>query len=282
MAKSCLCERLLGDEYVRLRLESVSLAGRWVWMMVIRAIATSDEPGVLQLGYGVGLVSWVSRIARASETEVETQLETLIAHGLLVRAGDTVALPASLAAQSRRAATARINGLKGGRPRKDAAPRAQTALALPIAGGLAEKPTETERGAPSTSSTKIDSSTTGDVDGWVSLASEACDAAGLDPNSGMHTFGIVKSWMQLGATREVILSTIDKLVASKASPGRITTLRYFDQAIRREAASKPAAPKLTIAQELERDAYREALAHWQSNGYRGQQPALPDFLREVA
>lgn len=39
MAKSCLCERLLGDEYVRLRLESVSLAGRWVWMMVIRAIA---------------------------------------------------------------------------------------------------------------------------------------------------------------------------------------------------------------------------------------------------
>ncbi|AHJ69358.1 hypothetical protein [Granulibacter bethesdensis] len=90
-----------------------------------------------------GLVSFdgtqsVSQRETQTETEFDALIELCVRRGLLQRpAPDRLGLPADLGL-SRRAIAARINGQKGGRPRK------QSTMLLPISGGQSAVKTETQ------------------------------------------------------------------------------------------------------------------------------------------
>jgi hypothetical protein len=247
-------------------------------------MAVSDEPGVLRFGSGVGLFGLVSAIASVSETEAETQLENLVRAGLLVRtAEEEIALPAALMPRARRSETARINGLKGGRPRKSAGPQGQTTLPLPILGGGAAKPTETksEPNWVPDSTTTTDSSTSSrssEATNWVSIAREACELADLDDATGLHTFGIVRDWLSQGATRALILEVIE---ARRGS--HVRSLRYFTRAIQEAVATasaqQAARPAPMSAREREaRRQWNEDHDAWYVRGRRGPMPDLQTYL----
>lgn len=283
MSRKCVCEQLLGSEFVQVRMKLVPAAARWVWLMLAKAMAVSDEPGVLRFGSGVGLFALVSAIASVSETEAETELGNLIAVGLLTRtADDMIALPAPQRAVSKRADAARINGLRGGRPRKAEAERAQSSLPLPLPGGAEEKPAGNQTVAASVSSTTT--STTNSVSSsseteteWVPIARDACEAAGFNDASGLHTYGIVKDWVAAGATRALIL----EVIAAKTGP-HVRSLRYFNAAIREAiqvAKVRPTEPAAQPAWErAARSDWNEAVDRWQAYGHKGAMPQLAEYL----
>lgn len=284
MSRKCVCEQLLGSEFVQVRMKLVPAAARWVWLMLAKAMAVSDEPGVLKFGSGVGLFALVSAIASVSETEAETELDNLIRVGLLVRtADDMIAMPAPQRAASKRADAARINGLRGGRPKKADAERAQSSLPLPLPGGAEEKPNENQTRPASVSptttastSSSVSSSSETETD-WVPIARDACEAAGFNDASGLHTYGVVKDWVAAGATRALILEVITAKTGS-----HVRTLRYFDKAIREAVQVAKARPPEPAAQpEWERVArsdWNEAVDRWQSYGRKGAVPNLAEYL----
>lgn len=289
MSRKCLCDQLLGSDFVQIRLRLVPASARWVWLMLAKAMAVSDEPGVLRFGSGVGLFGLVSAIASVSETEAETELENLVRVGLLVRSGEgEIAMPAPQQARSRRAEAARANGLRGGRPKRDGSDRGQAALPLAIPGGLSEKP----RGNPAepclvsptttTASTVSSSSSESGAD-WVSVAREACDMAGFDEGTGLHTYAIVKDWLAVGATADLIFDVI------RRKGGRhVRSLKYFDAAVREaiqsgrttSASADPNADKPQWEREARRD-WNEAIAAWQAYGRNGAPPDLQAFIERA-
>jgi hypothetical protein len=284
MSRKCVCEQLLGSEFVQVRMKLVPAAARWVWLMLAKAMAVSDEPGVLRFGSGVGLFALVSAIASVSETEAETELGNLIAVGLLTRtADDMIALPAPQRAVSKRADAARINGLRGGRPRKTDAERAQSSLPLPLPGGADEKPNRNQTAAasvsPTTTSTSSSVSSSCETETeWVPIAREACEAAGFNEASGLHTFGIVKEWITAGASRDLIL----EVIAAKAGP-HVRSLRYFDKAIREAVQTAKARPSAPAQPQWEREArarWNEAVEQWQLRSMVGVMPNLQAYLAE--
>lgn len=283
MARKCVCDNLMATEFVQVRLRLVPAAARWVWLMLAKAMAVSDEPGVLQFGSGVGLFALVSAIASVSETEAETEVQNLIGVGLLTRSEDgRIALPMPQKATSRRADAARINGLRGGRPKKADIERAQASLVLPLPGSADEKPngnpTRAALVSPTTTSTSssVSSSSETETD-WVPVARDACEAAGFDETSGLHTYGIVRDWMAAGATRDMIL----ELIKRRTTP-KVRSLRYFDQAIREAIRMEAVRPAPVAAQpQWERDARRrwnDDVDAWQAYGRNGEMPNLQAYL----
>ncbi len=280
MAGKTMVERLRASPWVSLRLECVSAGARWVWQELVNAMSDPAAPEALSMGSDIGFLALVSRIARVTETEAETHVTELLARDLLVQVGDTVSLPPVQMVQTRRAVAARINGLRGGRPRKDGTPRQQPSLMLAIDGGALKNPTETQAdGSVSLNSTKIQSSNSnesGTVDGWIAVAEAACEAAGLDPAKGFHQHGIVKNWMQAGATREVILAVVGK---PQAKP--VWSLNWFDRAVRQAIDSARAAdsgPKVPphlapLWKQFEKD--RE---EWRIGIRGGALPKWPEYV----
>jgi hypothetical protein len=61
----------------------ISPAARWLWLMLSDIMLTAPEPGVLQFGLVTGSPLEISKMVSMTETEVETELETIIKVGLI-------------------------------------------------------------------------------------------------------------------------------------------------------------------------------------------------------
>ena len=248
MARRCLCARLLAAVQDDPRLRTLPLSARMLFLLVAEAAARSPVFGVLPFAE----TSRVSLLVSASETEVETQMETLRREGLIASGEGGGLLVPLLAEAPPRTEAARRNGAAGGRPRKgetaEAARlrRSQSAMLLPIRGGETQE-TQAAKSVSTTTTVKLvsqsvsglegESSARGDADAWVSLGDELVEIVGLDPARGTFDFRIVREWMQEGRSAETIRAAVTRVVARPSFRREaVRSLGYFSQAVREQSA----------------------------------------------
>jgi hypothetical protein len=201
----------------------------------------------------------VSLLVSASETETETQLETLRREGLIRDEGAGIGVPLLLDAPPR-AEVARRNGAVGGRPRKGESKEAyrerrQREMLLPLpAAAVAAKPSETQpaKPVPTTTTTVSVSSGSSEEGGrsaretpaWVSLGAEVAELAGMDGARGGFDYRPVQAWLAEGATPDQVRAAVQRVVARPGySARRVHSLRFFDAAVAEQRTRpSPAAP----------------------------------------
>ena len=236
------------------RLRAAPLAAQAVWM---RLMVTMDALGISVLRFGSmpHNLTLVSKAACIDETELETHLAILVAYGLLRLEPDgAIAAPIPIGTD-RRAEAARINGLKGGRPRKHPDGK-QREMAMAISGGKADFKTE-PAASVSTAIAKLESIkakkaiAVADADveriGLAALAEGGLDGQRCD---------IVRKWLQDGATEHLITETIHRKMAGGAAPKH---LGYFDAAIRDAMTRPPASDAPATARSR---AFQLAMDEW--------------------
>jgi hypothetical protein len=303
MARSSLIARLLASPQIDMKLRQVSAGARFTWLKVMQAMSESDVPDRLLLGPRTRLLPWLAGWAALTETEAETHLDELCEVGLLTREGpDGLGGPGSgwrgTGTSPRRAEAARINGLKGGRPRKSPLAAGQPSMLLPIPGG-AEASAEERRScspgfvgsvaiARASSSEKEaklsspDGVTRADVEHAGQLAQEAAGLSGTD-------YRAVWGWLKAGATAAVIVRVVEARMRAGAQPNH---LGYFTKAVHEAIAAgahKPAseaqaAANAEPADPLERAAtarYITDVQEWSNHGCDfSLKPPARDAYRE--
>ncbi len=308
MARKCKEARLLGMVLDDVRFRLAGNAAVVVWLRVVRLMEQIGSPGRLHLGSASGSASGsefgyvlgfhdIPLGLGVSETEWKTEYETLIMHGLLVRDGDVISAPLVVdAPSSKRAEAARINGLKGGRPRKNAPKPDQREMLMPVSGGaVAAAKTETE---PEThlarTCARADRSDRSDIrsdrsdphtgDDWVKFAQEMAEVAGLNPVHGGWDLRPVQGWLDAGISRETIREEIAwRATLSGYQPPR--SFMAFNNRIRERHAARPVqAPPENITPEraAERRVWLERSADWKRNGCYGEPPAPPAWMKVAA
>lgn len=263
MARRCLCSRLMDAIRSDPRLATLPLSIRMLFLLLGEAAARAPVPGVVPFAEP----RRVSLLVSCTETEAETGLETLETEGLIRREGGGIAVPLVQEAADR-ASVARRNGSNGGRPRKGETreaylARRQAAMPLPLPGGAAEKPTETEPAKPPASAvlvveknnTSLSTPTPGDARApeWVSLGIEVAELAGLDGARGGFDFRPVQAWLAEGVAPETIRAAVRGVAAWSGYDARaVSSLGYFAKAVRREhAKGAPPAPRSRAEREEE-------------------------------
>lgn len=288
MARKCDCSVILETFETDPRLACLPLAVRALWLVLVRRMQALGQ-SVLVFGSEIPNPAEIAMMVPMAETELETQLAPLLARGLLVRREDGALESPLLAGRMKRAETARINGLKGGRPRKDGQPPAQRTMALPIAGGRAAsvsethgKPTEAPMGSPAKLSSASPEKAVAEASGArgpvtqelvAQVGAAAAEAAGLDGARGTWTFGPVRQWLEAGADEALILATIAAVMARGNAAPR--GLGYFGPAVLEALATQvapveAAAPAGEWAEAAED--YLARHAAWQARGCLGEVP----------
>ncbi len=79
----------------------------------------------------------------------------------------------------------------------------------------------------------------GEIIGWVGEAARAAGIASTDPGRIAEQNIIVRTWIDAGADRGLVITTIERCVLTARKPPR--SLRYFDAAVR-QALDEKAAP----------------------------------------
>jgi hypothetical protein len=279
MPRACDCRAIHDIASRDPRILTLCLAAAMLWERLAGAA----------LAYG-GIIPFaetqrVSILVRASVSEVETHLETLVRDGLVLREGDTLVLPelAGLAeARAARARAAQENGRKGGRPRKGETPedmhrRRQGHLLLPVSGTARAETQETQPESSRASAALTDQipSAQSDARDVAGFARECAEAAGLDPAKSW-VWADVQALINAGIARPTILATIQTVAARAAAKGiKPGSFRYFVDAIRQAHAEAQAA----AAQPADRPeilAYNAAMQAWIRGGMAGPGPVHPD------
>lgn len=237
MAKACDCSVILEAYETDPRLLSLPLGVRGLWLALVLRMRRMGQ-SVLLLGSVVPNLREIAMLVPMEETELETQLDVLLARGLLVRREDGALESPLLAARLRRAETARINGLKGGRPRKDGQPPGQRSLMMAVPGGRAEGDAKTqhepgvEAGVSPAKLAKPSEEKAKQAElpaDWNRICAAAMDAAGFDPARWQGNCRQVAAWWQAGASEALILATIRRVMArGTVKPNHFG---YFDKAI---------------------------------------------------
>lgn len=246
MGKRCDCGFVMQMFDNDARLVCLPLAVRALWLVLVRRMQEMGQ-SALVLGSHIPEPSEVALLVRVSVTELETHLEPLLARGLLVRRADGALECPLLAARQSRAETARINGLKGGRPRKDGSAARQREMLMAVPGGAGaetQKPSAAQVGSVA----KLSSSSEEKAEAKPSLTPElvrrigeaAAEAAGLDPARGAWTFGPVRSWLEAGADEALILRVV-RQVMGRPNPPQPQGLGYFGKAVLAELEVRPVA-----------------------------------------
>lgn len=295
MSRRCSCNRLFDAFRSDPRIRSLGWATRAFFLLLGEAMAGAENPGFL----GFSSVSRVSLLVSVPETETETQMETLIAEGLLVRTAEGGLACPLLQPVSTRASRAAENGRLGGRPRRNETPeqarlrRAQITLPLAIQGGGAETQAKPRAETLTTTTTTNSSSpsqsgSVARVPAHASLGAEIAELAELDPVRQRFDYAPVREWLEAGISPADIREGVRQVVTR---PGyradKVTTLRYFGPAIRRvhdgEAPQPAAATHPAAAEDEAAEArYTEAYDAWRFGGRRGAPPRFADFARPAA
>jgi hypothetical protein len=255
-------------------------AAQLLWVRLITAMQRSHI-SVLRFGSDIMNQKNIAMFIQIDETEIETHMETLLASGLLVRDADGAIECPMLTAAVTRSEINRINGKKGGRPRKNAEPPGQTNMLYTIKGGaMKNEITETET-EQQTKTAQIPLSTTylsnkevskvsvSEAE-WQAVGKEVLAMINYDPARSFIHAGPVRGWIMDGASREMILDVVSTIM-SRPKPPNITKLTYFNQAIAERIAAQP--PKKSTADR----AYDEAVAVWEITGRTGRRPERQDF-----
>jgi hypothetical protein len=276
----------------------LSTGARWVLRELARAAAVSDTPGAVPVhgfrdgfpgGFSAWVSRWVSRWVSTSEQEAAAALRELAEAGFIELVGDeSLILKLSSVPSAKKAEASRINGLKGGRPRKRRSPPEQPSMLLPINGrdpgrGDTSEPwvsvgfesvqlasssflKEEAKLAtnPNCAATEIDA---GEVE-YVRIGRLARDAAGLGTNT--H-FGVVRKWLRAGASEDLILTVI----RARTKPD-VGHLGYFTSAIHEALA---AGEYLASDRPTHDNGHAETIAPVPHDEAR--QRALRSHLREV-
>lgn len=283
MAKKCASAAIL--ETLRdPRVVTMAPAAQLVWIRTVTAMQNS-QISVLKFGSDVMNRSGIALFIQVAESEVETHLQTIIDRGLLTRDDDgTIACP-MLQQAATRSEINKLNGSKGGRPRKDASRPVQPSLMLPIPGSGGENQitkTETKMATDAAQNpTYLLKESSNEVSvSHVSVSNEvfhsagraAFEAAGFDPAKSMANYGIVRQWLADGADEALIVDVINR--KNKAG---VTTLAYFTKAIQEAIQARPA-----VKPEWKKR-YDAAMADWELFG-RGMtpMPRLADFKERNA
>ncbi|ONG53999.1 hypothetical protein BKE38_11020 [Pseudoroseomonas deserti] len=280
----------------RFRLLSFAEVGFWVHLM--NMLLSAPVRGQLQFPGTASVPALVSRLVSTaepmSETEAETQLQTFCELGLieLDEASRTIFL-AGARDTSRRAEAARINGLKGGRPRKgetleERRERRQGSFMLPIRGGLAE-PQETEaepngessRAVLTTTTKLTGSSSAREETEAAALVQELTGLAGFRPRMQGRELEIVAGWQAAGVSAEGMRAVVQE-VANRASydPGVVKTLGYFTPAMH-EAAGLGAQSRQASAAPLVYNPPRPPAAQRDAQGFTADERSRMDELRAM-
>lgn len=278
MARRCLCDLLLDVLTSSPRLRTLPLAARMLWLELGRAALAMDDRRI-PFGSASRVSLWVS----APEPEVETQMETLLSEGLLVRDGDGLRLPLlDEAGDSPRAKASRINGSKGGRPPKRREPeRAQREMMLPIQGGAAAA--EETQGNPSAvpscaregEAKKKNSSSPSFSSSALREAREAASQEAKAVASELaRLFGIgysqpeiAQEWMDAGWSAELIRRVGVAFAQQEGRPA-VTSIRYLERQIAQQSAAEAPMPQASP----EDAAFLAAMADWQAGGCLGPRP----------
>lgn len=293
MGRRCHCDTLFRRLEEDVRLRTLPMAAQMLWLRLMRlAAGTSGFDGVLRFGSEFGFLVAVSLAVSCAETDVEPALAALERRGLVERDGaDALRLPDAEPAAARSEA-ARINGLRGGRPRRGETPEAarerrQGSLMLPMAGRAETQETKAEpNGESSRVAAKpiaIEAQQAADAreeTDWLALGPELADIAGLDPARGAWTFKPVKGWLEAGASADLIRDVVRRKVATRTGDaGPIRSLLWFDQAVReaaqRAAPPPPPAPRSTTG-------YEAAFRQWKESGAHGAPPSLAEWRASQA
>lgn len=293
MARLSATERLLQRAVSDPSFRVLPAYVRLLWLELVAYGAASPERGRIRfLG---SVIASVSRLLSLAETEVETGLENLCELRLLELDPDGRSIWLAGAREgSARAEAARINGLKGGRPRKVKPPvPGQTEMLHVLPGSLAktqetEAETQTGETAPLTTSSEsktltspVSPSPARETD-WVSLGQECADVAKMDPVRGGFDFRPVQGWLTMGATPELIREVISER-AKTLRPGQVFTLKFFDKSIREAVeAGRVARKPIPVDGVSDLSPYGQALQAWIKGGMRGPAPRREDFLARSA
>jgi hypothetical protein len=298
MPKSCPCERLLARLDADVRLRTLPAAAQMLWVKLMRAALASPEVGLLRVGTEARFAMLVSIAVAVWETDVETHLPTLRNRGL-VETDETAGLLRlpDAAAEAARTTAARINGLRGGRPRKgetaeEALRRRQGAFLMPL-------PKPTEPNAESSRARLSDSDSEEQSELSVSppreetepadvaaLGQELAGMAGLDAVRSAFVFQDVRAWLALGATPELLRRVVGEVAGKARAQGKVIgSMRYFAAAVR-DAVEAAQAPRVVLATEayddIDMGRYHNAVIAWTQDGCTGERPDITRYRRAVA
>lgn len=277
MARSCACDRWLTRAASDIGFHALPPLAQLLWFRLLAAAISAEEAGHLR--FPCLVADAVSRLLNRTVTEAETDLAALADLGWIEADADGRGLwMVGAKARNARAEAARLNGLRGGAPRKGEGKEAyrerrQGNLMLPMAGGAgetqetqAEPNGESSRTAAKPIAIEAKQAAVRETAEWVSLGEWIADQIGLDPANGKHSYQPVKGWMDAGASAELIREVVQAKVA-RAS-GKIRAIGYFRDAVM-EAMQRDAPPA-----PLEDSGYHQACREWQRNGAQGAPPTL--------
>lgn len=306
MSRTNLQQRILDMTLSDFRILRLSAEAANVWIRLMAVILRHGMDGVLTLGNdkqpsfeqlaAIGL--------QISETQLKTWLETYAKTQLITydETSGTISFPEELT-RSRRATASRLNGKKGGRPRKNVEAQAelhrrQPSLMMPIQGGVAtekENLTETQKEKRSDKlslSLEEDKKAKATTESFDAIATTAQEAAGLVPSPSQY--GIIRKWYERATEAGLNPTDIERLITETVSSITDRQIRagnaprhmgYFNSAVN-EAINDYAATLPTPQAKAER-LYVEALEHYSAEigqgNYTQRKPRLEDFLSvEVA
>jgi hypothetical protein len=294
MGRRCACKDLLTAARSNPKLRVIPPAARWLWLMLSDIMLETPEPGVLQFGSMTVSPLEISMMVSMTETEVETQLETIIKVGLISRRDDGVLVIPTMQEASRRVTMARQNGGFGGRPRRGETAeqarlrRTQDNLVMPIQGGLSEtqeNQNRTERFKTKlTSLEALESKKASLAVNSYELGFELAKIAGVDPASERYDFGLVTRWLAEGATPELLREVFCE-VTGRSSYETPKSIGYFTKAVRDRlqvtppsVAQKPAEDPLISATRTE---FSRLVELWIRDGQYGPSPNYEAMLAEA-
>lgn len=302
MARKCACERLLDLVEHQPQFMRAGLAGTMVFIKLVRMMTRFGDGSSLRLGFVFGSWKEVADWARIPETELETQLENLKLCGIVDFDGASVSISETLVPRDRRAEAARLNGGKGGRPRKNGPAPHQREFLYPYEGGLsevsaapAETKTETQRGTQletgtgggtTTSFSERESSSESNRTDppWVLLGRDLAAILHLDPD-GRHRFDIVKGWLEAGASSAMLKEVFREVMARKSPPPH-PSFSYLDKVIRprlRTSVATSSGPEvaspMTVEQHKRAAEWDAIYTRWKKEGFHGvQAPKRKDWI----
>jgi hypothetical protein len=273
MARRSAVEQLLEQAETHPALRALPAAARWIWIAVARSMMKSGV-SVLRFGSAVVSAREIALGLAIGETEWEAAVPVLVERGMLSVEDDGAIACPYLARLITRSEINRINGSKGGRPRKKVADAGQASMLLSIVGGAAEMSAETEK--TESESKRYPAATAAQLALFTKeqkdLAREAKSVAGIDGAASVAELRAVAGWMAAGLSREQMLGAIER------RPGHCArALVYFEPVMRALVRRDDG-----MAAGGGNSAWERAYRDWKDGGYVGPLPRLEDYRGTVA